>query len=140
MANGEQVPRKEPSPRLHEVTEFCANTTAHGLGRVAAATSWPARIFWISIFATASIYAAYQISASLREFLDYPTKTEVTLENREKLIFPAVTVCNLNPLKLSNLINTSVWKNIVSILHFVHCSCYVANQSEGVYLERSENY
>ena len=121
MANVGQLRRKEPSPRLHEVTEFCANTTAHGLGRVADAKSWPARIFWMSIFATALVYAAYQISASLQEFLEFPTKTEVTLENREKLIFPAVTVCNLNPLKLSNLINTSIWNNIVSIFFLFSC-------------------
>ena len=107
---------KELSPRSHEFREFCANTTAHGLGQVALAKSWLERAFWMLIFIFAFIISVYQISRSIQDFLQYPTQTEVTLVNREKLIFPAVTICNTNPFRWSKLKNTSHWENAVSIV------------------------
>lgn len=114
MAEG----KKEISPRLHEIREFCASTTAHGLGRAAEAKSRLARIFWMLIFTAAFILSVYQISSSFHDYLQFPTQTEVYLVNKERLFFPAVTVCNLNPFKLSTLINTALWHNIVSIVVF----------------------
>lgn len=119
MTDNNQERVKGLSPRFHQIREFCANTTAHGIGKVAEAMSWPARMFWMLIFTTAFICSVYEITHSFQEYMKHPTQTEVSLATREKLIFPAVTVCNLNPLKLSNLINTSLWDNVVSISLFI---------------------
>ena len=119
MTDNNQERLKELYPRVHEIREFCANTTAHGIGKVAEAMSWPARTFWMLIFASAFVCSIYEITCSFQKYLKHPTQTEVSLVAREKLIFPALTVCNLNPLKLSNLINTSLWDNVVSISLFI---------------------
>ena len=106
--------KMERSSRLHETWDFCANTTAHGLGRVADANSWSARVFWLAIFVAAFILSTHQIYWSFLYYLEYPTKTTVSLEKEEKLSLPGVTVCNISPIKRSKLVNTSLWHNIVS--------------------------
>lgn len=101
--------------RKNEVKDFCAHTSAHGLGQAAAASSWKTRILWLLIFISSFIVAATQIYMTIHDFLQYPTQTEVTLVTKERLAFPGVTICNLNPVTRTNIINTSLWRKIVSI-------------------------
>ena len=122
MAEGERA----LPPRMREINDFCANTTAHGLGHVAAASSWKERIFWILILIAAFIISAYQIHCSCSVYMQYPTQTEVSLVTKEKLFFPGVTVCNINPVKQSDL-NTSFWHNIVSIYFRLFLSSVLKN-------------
>lgn len=107
--------------RLEQVRDFCADTTAHGLGRVATAKSWPARLFWIVILITASVISIYQISASITTYLEYSTKTDVSIVIKEQLRFPAVTVCNINPFKQSEIEKTPFWRAKASF--FCCCCC-----------------
>ena len=111
MAGG----KKRFLSRKNEVKDFCAHTSAHGLGQAAAASSWKTRILWLLIFISAFIVAATQIYMTIHDFLQYPTQTKVTLVKKERLAFPGVTICNLNPVRRTNIINTSLWRNIVSI-------------------------
>ena len=102
------------SPRIRDIKEFCNKTTAHGLSRLSEAKSWQAKIFWILAFLTALVAAIFHISLSLKRFFQYPIQTDIDLIIQEKLILPAVTVCNLNPIKLSKF-NSSILDKIVSI-------------------------
>lgn len=117
----------EKRSRLYVLREFCANTTSHGLARVAAATTWPARVFWMAIFLFAFVSAFYHISSNVQFYLKYPTKTDVFLVSEEELHFPGVTVCNLNPFKRSKVINLSLVESIVTVSEyavFVHYMCH----------------
>ena len=101
--------------RLDQIRDFCTDTSAHGLGRVAAAKSWPGRVFWIAIVISASVTAIHQISLSFTTYFSYPTKTDYFIVIKEQLRFPAVTVCNINPFKQSEIKKTSFWRNMASI-------------------------
>ena len=102
--------------RLDQIREFCADTTAHGLARVAVAKSWPARLFWMVVVIFASTLGVYHITLSVTAYLQYRTKTDVLIVSKEKLSFPAVTVCNINPFKLSEIENTAIWNSVVSVI------------------------
>ena len=102
-------------PRLDQVRDFCTDTSAHGLSRVVAAESWPGRLFWIAIFISASGISIHQIGLSFTAFFKYPTKTDFFIVVKEELRFPAVTVCNINPFKQSEIEKTSFWKEMASI-------------------------
>lgn len=104
--------------RLDQVRDFCADTSAHGLSRVAAAKSWPARLFWMAIFISASVISIHQISLSFAMYLRYPTKTDFSVIIKEQLRFPAVTVCNINPFKQSEIEKTPFWRAMASIFFF----------------------
>ena len=101
--------------RLDQIRDFCTGTSAHGLGRVVAAKSWPGRLFWIAIFISASGISIHQISLSFTTFFKYPTKTDFFTAVKEQLRFPAVTVCNINYFKQSEIEKTSFWKDMASI-------------------------
>ena len=46
---------------------------------------------------------AYQIYQLIDDYLKYPTTVAVKLEFDSKVAFPAVTLCNLNPVLFSKL-------------------------------------
>ena len=105
---------RKPS-RFDQVRDFCADTSAHGLSRVAAAKSWPGRLFWMAVFLSASVFSIHQISKSFAAYFQYPTKTDFSITIKEQLHFPAVTVCNINPFKHSEIVKTAFWQAMVSI-------------------------
>ena len=105
--------------RLAQIRDFCANTTAHGLARVAAAKSWPARLFWMVVVIFASTLSVYQISLSVTAYRQFRTRTDVFLVSKESLSFPAVTVCNINPFKQSEIENTLIWNGVVSAFYCI---------------------
>ncbi len=84
---------------LHSIVhEFSQETGAHALPRVGDKSRKKlARIVWAILFLVASGFCAYQIYDLLRLFLGYPKDVEIKLEFRA-LAFPAVTICNVNPL------------------------------------------
>lgn len=102
--------------------EFCSDTTAHGLGRAASAKSWPVRAFWLAAFTVAFVVCTHQIVMLAKYFLKHPIKTLVKEIYEDGLSFPAVTVCNTNPFRLSKVKKTPIWKTLVSTW-----SCPVSN-------------
>ncbi len=83
---------------LSIVHEFSQETEAHALPRVGdKSRKGVARIIWAILFLVATGFCAYQIIDLVRQFLGYPKDMEIKLEFRA-LPFPAVTICNVNPL------------------------------------------
>ncbi|CAL1532418.1 unnamed protein product, partial [Lymnaea stagnalis] len=48
-------------------------------------------------------WAVHQLVNIIREYYRYPVSTLVSMEYSAKLLFPAVTICNLNRLRMSKL-------------------------------------
>ncbi len=83
---------------LSIVEEFSQETGAHALPRVGDnSRKRVARIIWAILFLVASGFCTYQIFDLLKQFLAYPKDVEIKLEFGA-LPFPAVTICNVNPL------------------------------------------
>ncbi len=83
---------------LSIVEEFSQETGAHALLRVGdKSRKRVARIIWAILFLVATGFCAYQIYDLVRLFLGYPKDVKIILEFRA-LPFPAVTICNVNPL------------------------------------------
>ncbi len=80
------------------VEDFSLETHAHALPRVGdKSRKIVARIIWAIMFLVATGFCTYQIYDLLRQFLAYPKNVEIKLEFGA-LPFPAVTICNVNPL------------------------------------------
>ncbi|XP_078375560.1 bile acid-sensitive ion channel-like [Oculina patagonica] len=133
-------PGERKRSRLDQVLGFCADTTAHGLGRVAAAKSWIARLFWISIFIVAFVYSMLEIYQSIAAYLSYPTKTDISIVNKEHLRFPAVTVCNINPFKQSEIKKSPLWKNLVNLTTDENLDLNRKAIKDNLFKKVSENY
>ena len=82
------------------------NLSSHGLQRIfypvsPTATAKYFRFIWFVAWSLAAYYMFHQMTNTIRDYLDYKTVTKVTIEQNDRVPFPAVTVCSGNPLRMS---------------------------------------
>nr|URS64684.1 FMRFamide-gated sodium channel-like 4 [Malacoceros fuliginosus] len=92
---------KMPAPKdVHRVFhEFADITSMHGVPRIINARSVPARIFWSVICLAAFGMFMWQSAILLQRYYSYPKKVNMEIIQRP-VQFPAVSVCNSDPLDL----------------------------------------
>ncbi|CAI2304032.1 unnamed protein product [Caenorhabditis sp. 36 PRJEB53466] len=84
-----------------ETKHFTSTTTMHGPKRIFYGKGF-ARAFWILIVALALAMLVFQIVVLLQMYFSKPTLSQVSfIVNEGGMDFPAVTVCNFNPIKKS---------------------------------------
>jgi len=49
------------------------------------------------------VLMTWQITISVMKYYTYPVKTQMLYQKAGEIVFPAVTICNLNPLRQSVL-------------------------------------
>ena len=79
---------------------FAERTTLGTVIFMKEAVRWWYKLFWILIFLGGVCASAYNVYLLIDEFFQYPVNTQVTL-SYEKLPFPSITVCNINPVRKS---------------------------------------
>ncbi|KAL9956696.1 hypothetical protein ACROYT_G038216 [Oculina patagonica] len=98
---------KDPgkSPNSSKWKNFATSTTLHGLRYVAeSGRSLSKRLIWLIFLCAATGAFVYLLSVSLNKYISRPIKTLIWQETpTDGLIFPAVTICNLNMLMKSKL-------------------------------------
>lgn len=76
---------------------FCNNTTIHGAIRlVCSKHNRMKTAFWAVLWLCAFIMMYWQFGQLFGEYFSYPVSLNINL-NSDKLVFPAVTICTLNP-------------------------------------------
>ncbi|XP_062580983.1 amiloride-sensitive sodium channel subunit alpha-like [Saccostrea cucullata] len=89
-------------------------TSLHGIPRILSSKHWYQRGLWTCLVLVTFGFLVHQIYQLVDEYTNYPIKTKVSMK-RDTLRFPAVSLCNMNPVKYSSLslINGSELKNII---------------------------
>ena len=91
--------------RIRDGTRFSQwldDTTAHGIVHVFKAPTLPRRILWGVVFSIACMLLAAAVVERVYFYFTRTTATTISLETDLRAIpFPSVTVCNLNPIRLS---------------------------------------
>nr|XP_011416546.2 degenerin-like protein unc-105 [Crassostrea gigas] len=94
---------KTSTTSLKEMLKSMAeNSSIHGVSRWVTSKYWYQRVLWILVFLGATGGMSYQLSLLFKSFRSYPVKASVDLRF-SSLPFPAVSLCNMNPIKLSKL-------------------------------------
>ena len=76
---------------------FCNNTTIHGAIRlVCSQHNRMKTAFWAVLWLCAFGMMYWQFGQLFGEYFSYPVSLNINL-NSDKLVFPAVTICTLNP-------------------------------------------
>lgn len=76
---------------------FCNNTTIHGAIRlVCSKHNRMKTAFWAVLWLCTFGMMYWQFALMFEEYFSYPVSLNINL-NSDKLVFPAVTVCTLNP-------------------------------------------
>ncbi|CAH3023509.1 unnamed protein product [Porites evermanni] len=94
---------KKGSKVAKKLREFCTETTAHGLGRIASSTSRLERVIWSTCLLAAVVSMTYHGISLVSEYLTFPVDVKVELRYTNSQPFPAVVVCNMNSIKKSAL-------------------------------------
>ena len=83
-------------------SQWLDDTTIHGIKHVFKAPSLIRNIFWGILFFVAACSFLITVVNSFVLFVSRPTATTISLDTDTSTItFPAVTICNLNPVRLS---------------------------------------
>jgi len=100
-----QISFEEPPSNLNKLF---SESSVPGVRDIAGARSLVRKIFWLISFFFFSVLALKDISQLVSEYYGYPITVDVRLRDSRRLLFPAITVCNLNIVRYSALCNTSI--------------------------------
>ena len=92
-------PRQKGPKRL--IYNFFHYTTINGLQRLASAKTILGRIFWILVLLGAGAMFSKDIYDLIQQYFERPINVVSKVEYFRAMRFPAVTVCNANPLRKS---------------------------------------
>lgn len=99
---------KVPVPAIEEkqtlktlYNEFGEMSTVHGVKRAIVGRHCVERFIWTLLVTTGGGLAFYQFISIVQEFQTNPVSTVVSVEYEQHMEFPAVTICNLNRVKMS---------------------------------------
>lgn len=82
--------------------EWLDDTPIHGIKHVFKAPSFLRKLLWTIAFSIAAIGLIYNVTARFMFYFEFRTATEVSLDTDVgAIVFPSVTICNLNPVRLS---------------------------------------
>lgn len=75
---------------------FLKRTSLHGLGHIFLSGSYPRRAAWLLAFVASLAFLFSWASNRVQYFLSYPVYTRAHVLHAQRLVFPVVTVCNVN--------------------------------------------
>lgn len=78
--DGSEQTQKESKTLWSLIKDFCGYTTAHGLGRIMAATHWVRTLLWTMLFLAALAIMAVQVQALFKKYQRRPLTTFVTVQ------------------------------------------------------------
>ena len=88
------------------MTRFGSYTSLQGIPFILRAKRWYSRLLWTLLFIAALGLTSWQFIEVLNKFLAQDTSTSIKL-GYANLEFPSVTICNINPIRLSAVNETS---------------------------------
>lgn len=103
--------------------KYIKSTPTHGVVHIFTGKSKIRQVFWLLIVVGAGAFCLFNIIDRIEFLISQPTLTAFSLIRRESLTFPAITVCNLNPIRLSYLQNlTGSSLEDVEVLDTTRCN------------------
>lgn len=98
MSETKIIKMEEPKSRLkRKFIEWSQSSTSHGYPNIFRTKNLILRTMWFLFFLTGLSVAIYMVSRSILEYLNFDVTTKIRRLKTDTLVFPAVTICNINP-------------------------------------------
>ncbi|XP_016052484.1 PREDICTED: acid-sensing ion channel 3 [Miniopterus natalensis] len=95
---------EEPRRQASDISVFASSCTLHGLGHVFGPGSLtPRRGLWALAMLLSMAAFLYQVAERVRYYGEFHHETALDERESHQLTFPAITLCNINPLRRSRL-------------------------------------
>ena len=80
------------------LTEYCQNSTIHGLQYCISASALVERILWVGVVCVGFTIAFTLVSSAIQHWIDVPSKVTIKTFSMPatELPYPAITICNKN--------------------------------------------
>ena len=95
--------------------DFANSTSLHGIQYIASSGYVVIKLCWLAISITFFVLFVLQARTIIDDFRSYPYATKIELISRPSLTFPAVTVCNSNRMRRSQLSHDEWFKGLLTI-------------------------
>lgn len=101
---GRGVPKQRQHPVNQDVAisalinSRLATTGAHGIPNIMRALNLVRRITWAVLFLFSVTIAMSQWQVLIMKYFEYDVATNVDLVRKRETVFPAITLCNMNPI------------------------------------------
>jgi len=89
-------------------------TTAHGVPHIHHARGTGKRCLWILITIGCLTGFSYNTYCIGNRFFSYQVSTSLSMDYQSSLIFPAVTICNNNPVRKSLVVEDSTLNDLIN--------------------------
>ena len=87
---------------------FGDQTSIAGLNNVCHRKSFGKKVYWSFLFAVFLAATIYSVFDNIKTYLDYGIVTSTDLSHKTSVIFPAVSICNVNRVHCTNLFEETV--------------------------------
>jgi len=94
------------------INDLISNSTLHGLHFCFDKRHFIRRICWTLLILVALGLLVQKLYESTTHFFSYPFSTTTTIKYEEDMLFPAVSLCNLNDMRMSVMNGTKLHKAI----------------------------
>ena len=112
MAINKSLDRNNASKLLAKTAEEkLKDSTIHGCGMFFRSENSGIRIMWICFGLAALGYLVYLMTTSIIEYNKYEVRVEISKQFELPAIFPAITICNVNPLNEEYAYNYTLSKD-----------------------------
>ncbi|XP_060579755.1 amiloride-sensitive sodium channel subunit beta-like, partial [Ruditapes philippinarum] len=95
---------KENGKTFRDILKDLADSSSlHGIPRIVASRQTTVKVLWSLLFIATCSLLGYQLLGLYNNYYSYPIQTVVKLDS-SAIKFPAISLCNMNPVKYSELI------------------------------------
>lgn len=115
-------------------SRFSEKTSMQGVFYIYSAKKSAQKIFWVCLLIACTIGMSSHLYYLISQFLEYPVNTKIEL-GFSNLIFPAVTICNVNPIRRSKLyMATAELQQVAAQLQAMDFWGYESSTQSQVYI------
>ena len=93
--------------------DLAENSSLHGIPKTVTSKQRPVQVLWCLLFLATFAVFALQLYQLFSAYYSWPIQTSISLKF-SPLAFPAVTFCNMNPVKLSQIDNYPTLKEVIN--------------------------
>ena len=114
-----------------KLIEHGENSNIHGISHILSRKTVFRKFLWIISFFGLSAFAVYQLYNIISLYTSYPTQTNMEL-NFKPLAFPAITICNMNPIRRSQAqyLNLPLLTKILNGVSVCMCVCVCSDENK----------
>ncbi|KAK2171334.1 hypothetical protein NP493_1078g01004 [Ridgeia piscesae] len=107
------VEKKKTGALWRLMKEKALETGVQGVPNIARTRDTVRRAFWILVVFAGTVLMTWQVTVSFMKFYTYPVKTQILYKSAGQVEFPAVTICNLNPLRVSQVCDDGMMSGFI---------------------------